>query len=344
LNLFGYRLVGLEQERGAVSLRYVVLHFGAHKTGTSLVQKYMRNRSSLCVTNKVYALPRGEGNKCIGWGRPEQLEKGREELLRKIEQAAAHGADYYVISHENSIGPPFIPRSEDLYAHRKRVLALRAELEGNDFRVVYYIRSQADFLESYYLQTVHEGSTKEFDHWRRRSEPSSLSWRPVYETLCDVFGGKNVVLRSFEKDIAQGQASYLKNFFASFMPVNSASWGNFKYRKVHNPSVGDKGLAMALAINRFRETREERKAIRKFLQNHFSNRSYPRPVLLTDSEKRELKNRYDVENDGLIAESAARVSMPLAGPVLAVRHRGFGHFFRGFPIGRNVARVIKNWR
>jgi hypothetical protein len=344
LNLLGYRLVGLEREGGVVSLRYIVLHLGAHKTGTSLVQKYMRSRSNLCVANKIHALRRGDGNKYIGWSQPEQLEKGREELLGEIRHAAAQGANYYVISHENAIGRPFVTGSKDLYANRERALALKTELAGNDFRVVYYIRSQADFLESYYLQTVHEGSTKDFNRWRRKSEPPSLSWRPVYKTLCDVFGEKNVVLRSFEKDIAQGQASYLRNFFASFMPVNSASWENFKYRKVHNPSVGDKGLAMALAINGFRETSEERKAIRKFLQKHFSNRNYPRPVLLTDSEKLELRNRYDAENDALIAESAARVSVPVADPALAVRHRSFRQFFRNTPIGRNVARVIKNWR
>jgi hypothetical protein len=294
-----------------VALRYIVLHFGAHKTGTSLVQKYMRDQSKLCIANKLHALGRGDGTKLIGWGRPEELEKGREELRGKIKKAAARGADYYVISHENSIGRPFLSKSPDLYPHRERCRALKEELQNNDFRVVYYIRSQANFLESYYLQTIHQGGTKKFANWRHKAEPSSLSWRPVYETLCDVFGEKNVVLRSFDKDIVEGQAAYLQKFFESFMPVNLAAWADFDYGPVRNPSVGDKGLAMALAINQFCETGTERKTVRKFLQEHFSNRDYPRPVLLADSEKLELNNRYEAENDALLAESVRRVSAPL---------------------------------
>lgn len=292
-----------------MALKSIVLHVGAHKTGTSLVQKFLRDREKLCTANNIYALPRGDGSKFIGWAGEERIAKGREPLLRRIQRQTEHGRDYFLISHENSIGRPFITGENEIYPHRDACIArLKGELEGHAFRVIYYIRRQAWFLESYYLQTVHEGGMLPFRDWQKAMEPPSLSWKPVYESLCAAFGDSNVVLRSFEQEIALGQSAYLRRFFESFMPTDPAKWKDFEYEPVHNPSVGSKGLEIALAINRLSETTAERKLVRKFLQDNFSNRNYPRPLLLEEGERDALNIRYDDENKVLIERAELRAA------------------------------------
>jgi hypothetical protein len=116
------------------------------------------------------------------------------------------------------------------------------------------------------------------------------------------------VLRSFEQEIALGQSAYLRRFIESFMPIDPVRWRGFEYEPIQNPSVGSKGLEIALAINHFTETTAERKLVRAFLQTHFSNRTYPRPALLEESERNGLNERYDDENMALLERAKLRTA------------------------------------
>jgi hypothetical protein len=148
---------------------------------------------------------------------------------------------------------------------------------------VYYIRDQADFIESYYLQTIHEGGWKSFDGYLKSLGRHGFSWLPVYESLCVAFGAENVVLKSFEHDISQGQPAFLRSFLQSAIDENLNHFGDFEYRAARNPSIGDRGLELARGINPLLKTTMERKIFRRFMQENFSNRMYPRPVLFLDA-------------------------------------------------------------
>ena len=46
----------------------IVVHVGAHKTGTSLIQKYMRDKPEQLTPFGVRAVSRSDTNTLIGWG------------------------------------------------------------------------------------------------------------------------------------------------------------------------------------------------------------------------------------------------------------------------------------
>lgn len=72
--------------------------------------------------------------------------------------------------------------------------------------------------------------------------------------------------------------------------------------KVHNPSISDRGLHIALRINPLLKPGwDEVGKVRKFLQNNFSNLNEPRPHLLTDAMKDELMELYADEYVRLVA-------------------------------------------
>jgi hypothetical protein len=285
-------------------MQNVVLHPGAHKTGTSLVQKYMRDRRDMLAAVGVMSLPRSEGDRLIRWGAAQDVKAGQEQLNQAIRVAEIAGCEHFVISHENTLGAPFVAEKNTIYPRLlERARNLKNALSRHNIVVVYYIRSQAQFLESYYLQTIHEGKDHTFKAWRRQVGKPNLSWRPVYENLCEVFGKESVILRSFDDDISQGQAVYLERFFSSFMNVDADAFGRFEYAPVRNPSIGAKGLKIARAVNGLLETSRERKSMRRFLQDNFSNIDYPRPVLLRAAQISELGQKYGAENSDLIARS-----------------------------------------
>lgn len=289
-----------------MSLQALVLHLGAHKTGTSLVQKYLRDKEAACQKAGIWPMPRGEGDEFIGWGRAAEVEAGAEGLRARIAEAETRGTRWFVLSHENALGRPFRQDAPHLYPDVARHGAnLKAALGADrPWRVVYYIRSQAAFLESYYLQTVHEGAWHDFDTYMMGLGLHGFSWRPLYESLCDLFGAENVVLRSFDEDIAAGQAAYLERFLTAATAADLGPFGAFAYKPVRNPSIGDRGLELARGINPMLRSPAERKLMRKFLQEHFSNRDYPRPVLLSETARAEMRERYEAENAELLAQSA----------------------------------------
>lgn len=289
----------------------VVLHLGAHKTGTSLIQKYMRDRHKIMRRNRIAFLQRSDGNKVIGWGKDKKLSQGLPQLRRSIQRSAWLRRRAYVISHENALGRPFLESENSLYPNAE---ALAHQIAGGltDRRkiAIYYIRDQAAFLESYYLQTIHQGDHHLFDDWVKSKLDGSLSWAPLYRGLCKALGKENVLLKNFGDQIRNGQSAYLSDFFGSFMQVDAGRFDNFEYPVLRNPSVGDLGLELALKINPHLKSKIARRNARDFLQQHFSNASFPRPTLLGEERKHVLQSQYLSENQDIIRESERAFDPP----------------------------------
>ena len=280
----------------------LVLHLGAHKTGTSLIQKYMRDNKGLMEANRIGYTLRAQTNQYIGWGRPEHLNANLPEFLSSFNKFVERKFLAVVVSHENSFGRPFQRGKPGLYPGAAEAI----EVISNTVRqlcphIVYYIRSQETFLESYYLQSIHEGGHSTFSDWKSSIDTKDISWRPLIETMRTTFGEDAVTVKDFEMEISMGQQIFLRNFFEIFVNgLNEKDFENFSYEKFRNPSIGELGLQIALAANPFLKTAPERKAMREFLQTKFSNISYPRPMLFDQKEKEEIKARYFEENGRLV--------------------------------------------
>jgi hypothetical protein len=242
----------------------VAFHVGAHKTATSLVQKYLRDKPEQFEGRGLVYVPRGDMNKYVGWGGklvedPDQLgDRVRAELDKP-------GTRLVFLSHENTL---------------------------------ISIRQQVDFLQSYYLQLVHEGGHDSFDDWFASIDTDELSWRPMMDAVVDLFGPNSLRVIDFDQ-IKKGQNEFLKSFFAR---IDTDVDMDPNYKPVRNASISEKGLKIALASNPYLESQDERSLMRKFLQTHFSNRDYPRPELLPETTARALRERYLAEYEQLTAD------------------------------------------
>lgn len=278
------------------SRRTVVFHVGAHKTGTSLLQKYMRDNAAVLRRNRIYYISRSAMNDYVGWG--NKLLNEPDPLARKIRTTLLiPWFTTAIASHENTLGRPLRADGTHLYPKAPQIVdALGDLLAPYHARIVFSIRPQDQFIESYYLQSIHEGRHETFDDWYAKIDRGALSWRPVVDKLHEVFGREQVDVVDF-RTIKRGQEAYIGEFFTRIDP----RWTfDIEYGAMRNPSVSDKGLQMALAANPHLKSGGERKLMRKFLQKHFSNQRYPRPVLLSDDERQELRDRYAAEYEALV--------------------------------------------
>ena len=267
----------------------LVVHVGAHKTGTSLVQKFFRDNPSFGAKHDVNYIPRSDCNELIGWGKVPLREP---ELLRdrlRFERRTKPG-QLILISHENSLGKPFIPGESGLYPETLRCAkGLRRATKGFDTQVVFYMRPLADFAESYYLQTIHEGRTHSVDEWLDGQDPRTWSWTPVLDALDDAFGRDNVAIGDFS-EIAEGQEEFLRKFLRR---IGIPKVSGLSYKSVRNASISARGLAMAMDVNQMLKTGAERHETRKFIQKHWSNLQFDRARPLPADLRKHLAGQDD---------------------------------------------------
>jgi hypothetical protein len=286
--------------------KVTALHIGAHKTATSVVQHWMNQNQALHRPAGLQYLRREELSRLIGWG--ERLIADPAPLAARM---ARFGTDprFRVLlgSYENVLGRPF-PSGGDgrLYPNAERnIEALARSLGRSRCRILLSIRPQPDFVESYYLQTVHQGGHQEFADWVKNVDPDRLSWRPMVDALSAAFGRDRVAVIDFRM-VKQGEAAFVTHVLHQVDPTLRVPLGRLRGRT--NRSISAQGLAMALAVNPHLRTQAERHALRHFLQSNFSNVDAPRPVLFDPAEKARLWERYRAEYEQLVAGPA--VSAP----------------------------------
>jgi hypothetical protein len=228
----------------------VVFHVGAHKTGTSLLQKYMRDNVQVLRRHRIYYVSRSSMNDYVGWG--DTLLRDPGPLARKLRQMLLiPWFKTLIASHENTLGRPLGKGGSHLYPRAgERIDALGQVLRPHRTKIFFSIRPQAEFLESYYLQSIHEGRHQSFDKWLSKIDLEAVSWAPIVDKLVDTFGRDHVEIVDF-RSIKQGQQAYVRQFFTRIDPRYSFE---IEYASMRNPSISEKGLRMALAASSSRST------------------------------------------------------------------------------------------
>lgn len=275
----------------------LVLHVGAHKTGSSLIQKFLRDRPRELRAHRIGYLSRQDLDPLVSRG---SLERNDWSGLTSAVDAAvaAGGTDVVIASHEGTMGPAFPRRDPSLYSRSAGLAPRLAEALGSHRpTVVVTLRPQADFVESYYLQSIHTGRHDSFASWLSGLDLDRLSWRPLVDDLTAAFGADRVHVLDF-RTIRDGQEAFVRRFLALAAPGRDVP---VSYPAVRNASISGKGLELALAVNPLLTTHDERRSMRRFLQKHFSNRDFARPTLLGDELRAQLENRYAAEYDELVA-------------------------------------------
>ncbi len=273
----------------------LVLHVGAHKTGTSLIQKYFADRARRHRRRPTVGLiARYETNALIGWGRP--LLRHPETLRQRIAKEVATGADAVLLSHENSLGRPFDSQGRSLYPRAADLASALSDLcPQDDARLVFYVRPMADFVESYYLQTINEGRSHTFDEWFAGLAEDTLRWRPVVDALDDAFGRPRVAIGDFT-ELAAGPTEYLRRFMIrSGLPRPA----RIRYDDIRNPSLSTRGVEIARAINPYLSGAAEQPIVRRFLQQHFSNVTEPRAHPMSEHVRQRLTTATSDEYEAI---------------------------------------------
>ena len=184
----------------------IILHLGAHKTATTSAQICCRNnltelrRHGLVFidhTDKEFSTYRIIRGTCQAARGERTLEKAPEkfEMLRSsLQRQLAHPTvNSLLIPWEIFLGEPYYQGHAGFYPKSAESIdALYRLFDGFSVRVIYTVRDQWDFVNSWYQQLQKLGRRLAPEPYRDWALAADLSWRPLIANLAAAFGAAQV--------------------------------------------------------------------------------------------------------------------------------------------------------
>jgi hypothetical protein len=168
----------------------LVIHIGTHKTGTSAIQSFIRNRAEKLEAKGIHyvnaARTAGNAHHELSWGlrgrRGADLSAWSEVRRELAESRFATN----VIS------------TEAFWFTDPAAIKEQLGDAARDVRIVMYLRRQDKYLQSLYKQTVSGGRKTSFPEWR-----DNFLFRGEYLSVvrqwADAFGKESLVIRPYER-------------------------------------------------------------------------------------------------------------------------------------------------
>lgn len=214
----------------------LVIHCGAHKTGTSSIQSLLFEQRQELLNRGVLYIPGAELNH-IGivnfLHQPATPVSTRNTIRSRIvctidNYRSRKEMEKVLVSHESFFSFVNIHQGGgDFYGSTNQSLKNLELLELGELfssvRIVLYIRRQDEFLQSLYMQNLSSGTwTNSFEQALANIDCTNISWLSYATKLANFFGKSNVVVRPFEA-IGGGWKNLLNDFcMASTIEIHNS--------------------------------------------------------------------------------------------------------------------------
>ncbi|QUJ77065.1 hypothetical protein KDD17_03260 [Sulfitobacter albidus] len=197
----------------------ILLHTGAHRTGTTSFQHYLRaNRDALLADGTALWEPETlRPNMFSGLFQKERMQNGRNLQRRAMGRVKMHatqarraGAERLVISEENMIGAPrACLRAGVMYPGvGERLARLGTAFEGRIARVVLTIRSQELWWGSVMSYAIGRGHPVPPPERRAQIAAHPRTWRDVITDMACALPGAELIVVPFERVAGQADVLY----------------------------------------------------------------------------------------------------------------------------------------
>lgn len=271
------------------------LHLGAHKTGSTYLQKSflasLQSFDSVGISyiplaeSRSLVLPAVQGKSAF-MGAPSTVIVGCRDLL--ADRFREHGA--VLLSDENLLGSLYrFSGARGLYPSSQANIRSLLNIVGRDVEVIVYlsVRSYASWLQSAYVQLLKRRRLVTFADFIRNVRFSSLSWLGLVERISHSVPGAKIVIWPYElfaKDNALVLACLAEKLGGADLQMVAAR---------PNPSLSAIAHEILMTSRQAGIEESDIQSLLKYLQAHLSvAKGYGKPVLLDPDEISFLEESY----------------------------------------------------
>jgi phosphatidylglycerophosphate synthase len=288
-------------------IEHLILHIGVQKTGSSLIQRSMRS-----ARKRVRSAGVGYVDRRAFLGMPDRrawAAYGRETFSKesfrgqlaeavRVEMGKTTGSGVRILISNESISGRLQPDYQSPFWGQAEasVRELIDVLSPRTTSLILYVRRQDRLLESLYLQRIHTGHTTTWEEFRDLAcRDLRVCYTRLIESLESVPGVGDIQVRPFEIIAGGGHP-----FVADFLEMAGLEGIRVPEADIpSNQSYTAPAWEAAMVMNQYVESPKQAKTVRRFLSKLFPAGEYPKPVLLSDEERRELLEMYREDNRDL---------------------------------------------
>lgn len=291
----------------------LLLHIGAHKTATTLLQRNLRANRRKLADQFIYLAYGRDIGKSV-WMRyllnhRFSTEEALIDFSAFVLKAEESQATTILISFEDFLGLTNLDQLGGLYSKaRPRLKRFKGlvdtYIEGHNdlvLKPLIVLRRQDSFVESCYVQEVQRGRLiGSFDEFIQSIDLQNLSWRWLLDVIYEELGVE-ATYGVFDRMIEDGAKRYWSQYLEMLGLDLETQALEFDSEIVANPSLSRKGLDLCRAIRPNVTEVEWRQVFRPFVQkryNRFTDSSGPF-VGFSDNSRQRLLAMYAMENQEL---------------------------------------------
>lgn len=273
--------------------RTLYIHIGTYKTGTTTIQKAIRDNRNLRRENiSDIGRPPYFREICIA----EKIEgkiisKAKKEISKRVRRELFFGNNKFIISAEHFSGNP-----NNGFKNSGVVAEILNEitkpLEVN-VKIIVYLRRQDEFIQSMYTQEIHHGGSMLFEQYLSQFDENSFNWHTLIENYANKFGEDNLIVRRYGKNYMPDRNSVVRSFGDI---IGSEVLNRYSKTAVANRGYSRDALEIARRCNPFLEP-DEKKALRKLLQSVSSKQPFEKYDYFDVEDKLEFLKKYEESNN-----------------------------------------------
>jgi hypothetical protein len=218
-----------------------------------------------------------------------------ETLKQNLEEKVKDEKKIYLISNEGLSGLPY-----DYYKNSKIIAELlRYATRSFEVKIIVSLRRQDDFIQSLYMQSVHEGlklnkRALDIENFISHPDLDNLDWNSFLKPYEDNFGKYNVHAYPYDREV-------LKEYSITDL-LNNSIKSNFLKKVEDSPSAN---IAFSPQIHNLLQsldadlTSYQRKILRRTIHNKANKGRFTENKILNDDTKKELFNQFKESNEAL---------------------------------------------
>ena len=269
----------------------VYLHIGTHKTGTTTIQKKLKEYkrdlakegfSVIAIPNKLKGLMTISDHEEISF---------YSELLSDVVGKENDNEQNIIISWEGFSGNYYNGyNNSNLIAE---VVKNCFPTELYDVNVIIYLRAQDSFIESLYTQEIHAGGDCNFHEFcSTLNIYNDFDWANLISSYTGEFGKANVIVKAYSRERLQKVGGLLFEFSQI---INSHVLQSVSEIKNENVGFNRGALELARKVNKDLNP-TQRKQLRSLLHSISEQRKYS---FFSLDERNKIIERYDEINNNI---------------------------------------------
>ncbi len=263
------------------------LHIGAHKTGSTLIQRTLQTESEKLLEKGIFYNPKFY-DMARFLNEKSPINKDEVTTIKKLFTEIQNDPIIEILI---ASGEAFAGDQLSSYINSSSIAAdLRRIIDG-EVEVILFTRRQDTYFESQYQMLVKGGSKMKFEEFIQSPYRFDMDWNRLIEAYATVFGDNHITVMPYESFFSKNQNGFLK-----FMEIVGSDFSKSPTQMLRvNQSMQPRFLEILRRSNDLIDA-DERWELRKFFEENFpSDNNKPEP-LLSDEQRKLILRRYEVEN------------------------------------------------